>query len=265
MNGQIHAAQRTALAVTLATLVGCSSGPPSGTPSAKVVAPSLFALASLAPASIAPTIPPCPSGSRVPPGRYFLPPEMSETTAAFTIELPSGWDGCGLFFKENPSPGGLMMVGFWTTRNVYRDSCHWRQSLPDAPLGNTVDDLITAIAAQDPGVAGPPSEVTIDGYNGRYVRFEVAPDLDTTACDRVDIAEFRFWNGPGESVWWLGAADAPGLIGEVWTVDLDGTRFDIQAASYADAPDPVRDEIHAIVESIDFCLNPNDACRTPES
>lgn len=265
MNGFLQAARRAVLAAIAATLVACSSGPTGGTSSAATAFPSLTTVVSPTTSAVEPTIPPCPNDSRVPPGRYFLPPEMSETIAPFTIELPEGWDGCGLFFKENPAPGGLMMVGFWSAQNVYGNSCQWRGSLPAAPTGATVDDLIAAVAAQDPGVAGPPDEIAIEGFAGKHIRFEVPSDLNTSGCDVVDVAEFRFWNGPGDSVWWLGAADAPGLIGEVWTLDVDGSRFDIQAASYVDAPNAVRDEIHAIVESIDFCIGPDDACRTSAS
>jgi hypothetical protein len=97
----------------------------------------------------------------------------------------------------------------------------------------------------------------LGGFPANYVRLSVPEGLDVSDCDRVTIAEFRFFKGPGEeltgsSVWWLGAADAPGLIGEVWATDLDEVRVVVEAAYYSDATQAEVDEIHGIIESIAF-------------
>jgi hypothetical protein len=195
----------------------------------------------------------CPNGIHIPPGTYAVEPLRSQILVPLTMTFGTpGWKGCGLSYKELPDPQGPMMVGFWDVQDVYPDSCHWRTTPADASTGRSVADLIAAVAAQAPGEAGSPVDVTIDGFSGQYLRFEVPADVDVTDCDSAEIAEFRFWTGPGDSVWWLGASDAAGLIGEVWAIDVKGYRVAIQAASFSDAPESARDEMHRIVESIDF-------------
>jgi hypothetical protein len=163
----------------------------------------------------------CPNGIHIPPGTYAVEPLRSQILVPLTITFETqGWKGCGLSYKELPDPQGPMMVGFWDVQDVYRDSCHWRTTPTDSPTGRSVTDLIGAVAAQSPGEAGSPVDVTIDGFSGQYLRFEVPADVDVTDCSTVEVAEFRFWTGPGDSVWWLGASDAAGLIGEVWAIDV---------------------------------------------
>jgi hypothetical protein len=247
---------RAAASVLTILLAGCAS--PGTAPS---VAPSVgssaapvaeSALPSAATSAPSPAVAPCPPDQQLKPGTYSVPPSQSEVPVPLTITVTEGWKGCGLSFKELGEPEGLMMVGFWDVRNVYTNPCQWRDSLSAPPVGPTVDDLAGALTAQDLTEATEATDTALDGFSGKYVRLEVPADLDTALCDRDQIAEFRFWNGPGESVWWLGAVDAPGLIGEAWIVDIDGIRVAVQAASFSDAQESRRDEIHRIVESIDF-------------
>ena len=240
---------REAAAAVLATLVmaACSStgGAPteaaSPTPSPTELAPSI----SPSPAEPAHT---CAAGLA---GTYRWSATDTQTIP-LTITMTEGWDGCGLSFKELGDPGGLMMIGAWDVVNVYSNPCGWKSSLMDPPVGGSVDDLATAIDQQELTDAQPSEDVAIDGYAGEHVRLEVPVGLDTAACDADQIREFRFWDGPPGSDWWLGAADAPGLIGEAWIMDVDSRRVVIQAASFQDAGEARRDEIRGIVESIDF-------------
>jgi hypothetical protein len=197
---------------------------------------------------------PCDGQRTLPAGRRSITASQTETPFGVEITFTDGWKGCGLAFKELGEPGGLMMIGFWDVRMVYPDPCGWSNYVGsrDTAAGN--DGLMTALMNQDLTIAGPIEEVSLDGYKGKYIRLRVPAEVDANRCDRDQIAEFRFWNGPGESVWWLAAADAPGLIGEVWAVDVQGFRFVVQAASFEEAGNARRDEIHEIVESIDIQL-----------
>ena len=183
--------------------------------------------------------------------RYEVPAALGEIPFDVQLTIPElGWRSCGLFYKDLAPPQGLMMVGLWAPVNAYRNPCHWkREGRFNPPIADSVDALVFAMQVQELTEAGKPTEVVIDGFPGKYLRLEVPADLDTSGCD---VGEFRFWDGPGDSVWWVGALDAPGLIGEVWVLDVDGQRVVVQAASYVDAEERYRDEIHAIVESIDF-------------
>ena len=183
---------------------------------------------------------------------YLVPPALSEIGVPVAMTMTSGWKGCGMSFKELGEPAGLMMVAFWNVENVYADPCSWKGGLFDPPVGPTVDDLVKALVDQARTEASTATDVTLDGYRGKHIRLEVPTDLDNADCDKDQIAEFRFWNGPGESVWWLAAADAPGLIGEAWILDVDGTRVVIQGAYFSDAPPANQAEIAQIVQSIDF-------------
>ena len=247
-------ATRVAAAVMVTLLVaGCSSAGGAATDEASTApSRSTDVVVSSEPTPTAtPRIPACPQGLPYNPGTYQWTASDTQTIP-LTITMTEGWRGCGLAFKELGEPGGVMMIGAWDVVNVYANPCHWRESLMDPRVGPTIDDLASAMDAQELTEAEPAEDVTIDGYEGKHVHLEVPVDLDTGDCDVDQTREFRFWDGPGGSDWWLGAADAPGLIGEAWIMDVDDRRVVIQAASFVDAGEASRDELHAIVESIDF-------------
>jgi len=168
------------------------------------------------------------------------------------LTLTDGWNGCGLLYKELGDPGGVMLIGTWDVTNVYADPCHWKTSLPTRAVGPSVDDLVAGLEAQAITESTKPDDVILDGYAGKHLRLSVPLTFDGATCDADQIKEFRFFNGPGEAVWWLGAADAAGLIGDVWVVQVGAQRAVIQAASFTDAGEANRAELRQIVESIDF-------------
>lgn len=234
---------RAGVAFAAAILVaGCAAAsspqttPPSVMPASVVPAPSAAA---------------CPAHGDLGAGTYALSAKDTQAVPA-VITVTEGWAGCGLMTKEFGEPGGLALIAFWSVENVYGDPCHWRSTLMHPAVGPGVDDLAAALVDQDVTEASTPTDDTLGGFAGKYLRLSVPLDADVTACDRVEIAEFRFLNGPGDSVWWLGAADAPGLVGEVWILDVDAARVVIQAAYFADATQPEVDEIHGIVRSINL-------------
>ena len=247
-------ATNVAATVLGALLVTACSGTGGAATEEASTAPSASAeaLVTIEPAPTAtPRVPSCPQGLPYNPGTYLWT-ALDTQTIPLAITMTEGWKGCGLAFKELGDPGGVMMIGAWDVVNVYSNPCRWRSSLMDPPVGPSIDDLAAALDAQELTEAEPAVDATIDGYTGSHIRLEVPVDLDTGDCDAEQMPEFRFWDGPGGSDWYLGAADAPGLVGEAWIMDVDGRRVVIQAASFLDAGEARRDEIHAIVESIDF-------------
>lgn len=222
-----------AIVIAAAMLVGCVGSPGS----------------SARPSS---TTGPCPTG-RIPAGTYLIPPAQSEIAIPLTMALTDGFDACGLSIKGYGDRKGLIMVAFWTVRNVYADPCKWKGGLFDPPVGPTVDDLVRAMADQRLTDASPATDVTLDGFSGKHIRVEVPRSLDTSGCDPDHgTAAFRFWDGPANSQWYLNAVDAPGLIGEAWILDVYGSRVTVQGAYFSDAPPAIQAELHRIVESIDF-------------
>ena len=231
-----------ALATLLILIAGCTGQPaPSGSVASVAGSPGVVA---------------CNEGTRTTAGTYRLSAADTFSVPA-TVTIADGWHGCGLLAKEFGEPGGPAIIGFWSVENVYANPCHWEGALTDPPVGPTADELVNALVEQEVTETSTPSATTLGGDPATYVSLRVPEEADVADCDRVEIAEFRFWKEPGEervgsAVWWIGAADAPGLIGEVWALDLDDTRAVVQAAYYADALAAEVDEIHQIVESIIF-------------
>ena len=196
----------------------------------------------------------CIEGQPYPAGRQLMTEDSTLLGFPLAITMTDGWTGCGLHYKELGDPGGIMMIGTWDVANVYRNPCTWKTSLPTVPVGSTVDDLVTALVDQEITDATKPSDVELDGYRGKYLRLSVPAGFKST-CDRdvnSTVEEFRFLNGQGDAVWWLGAGDATGIVGDVWVLDVGGKRVLIQAASFADAGEARREELKGIIGSIDF-------------
>lgn len=241
-------------------VAGCNSGVPSTSAFASASVAASTTAAASASVAASPGVAACPEKGPFAAGTYRLSAAQTLTApAAFTttITIASGWAGCGLLSKDWGEGGGPSLIGFWNVENVYANPCHWNGGQMDPAVGPTAADLVTAMVDQELTVADAPTAATLGGHPASYVRLSVPEDLDVSACDRVEIAEFRFFRGPGEeftgsSVWWLGAADAPGLIGEVWATDIEGTRVVVQAAYFSDATQAEVDEIHGIVRSITF-------------
>ena len=83
-------------------------------------------------------------------------------TGTWTVTVPEGWEEFyGILWKDvdevstPPTAGGpgAVALGWWTVGNAFTDSCHWKDSLADPPIGPTVDDLVTAFLSQT-GVVG---------------------------------------------------------------------------------------------------------------
>jgi hypothetical protein len=241
--------QRTALLAAALLVAACNAHAPS---TSEDESSSVAANASVAASA---GVAACPETGPAP-GTYHLSADQTLTVPA-TITIADGWDGCGLLTKDWGAAGGPSLIGFWNVENVYTNPCHWDGALMDPATGPTAEEFAAALVDQELTEASAPSKATIGGHRATFVRVSVPQNVDVSDCDRVEIAEFRFFKGPGEertgsSVWWLGAADAPGLIGEVWATDVNGIRVVVNAAYYSDATQAEADEIHGIIESIVF-------------
>ena len=79
--------------------------------------------------------------------------------------------------KSDSRPGPPLVtngagVGFVDVGNVFVDPC--RARLADPPVGETVDDLVSALADL-PGEAATAIDVTLDGFDGKQIEFTL-PD-----------------------------------------------------------------------------------------
>ena len=76
-------------------------------------------------------------------------------------------------------------MGFVDVNNVFADPC--RARLADPPVGETVDDLVTALADL-PGDATAAIDATIDGHDGKQIEFTL-PDY----TQDPDCVPFFLW------------------------------------------------------------------------
>jgi hypothetical protein len=191
---------------------------------------------------------PLPSGS-FEAGVYSWPTGDPIVPVRFSLTVPSGWRNEGWAITK--SSDTAVIVSPWTVLYTYEDPCRWMTSVVDP--GPSVEGLVDALrqqAGRNPSAAVP---VTIDGHAGQQIELDVPADMDSSACDG---REYRTWVGPGTGVTGTSVSEPsriglkPGLHSVVTVLDLDGTRFVIEASYPGGSSPTIRSEVLSIVESI---------------
>lgn len=168
---------------------------------------------------------------------------------AVLITVPDGWSnlrGWGVY--RGALVDAPVSVQFWDVGSVYGHPCQWQGTLFDPGPG--VDDLANALVLRPMRGATEPTDVTLDGHDGRYVELSVPADLDFATCD-ADGAEHYF-----ES--WVGVSDGdryhqgPGQVDRLWILDVDGRRLVIDGFDMPFATDAERQELLDVIASIRF-------------
>jgi hypothetical protein len=193
-------------------------------------------------ATATPTATPGPLGPGVQePGTYLLVHDLN-----VAITVPSGWenvDGRGV--RKETASGDSVVVVFWPfeadLQEVYTDPCAWSSTVIEPPVGPTVDDLANALASQSMRGDPVPTDVTIDGYQGKLLEMTVPSDLDLGTCDG---GEFRSWLGRFHQ--------GPGQTDRVFIIDVDGERRVLIAHHMPDATAEELAEQQEVLDSIDF-------------
>jgi len=184
------------------------------------------------------TVPPL-AGDDLGPGTYSI----SRDSLKATITVPAGWGN--LDQRGVGSDKSSAVVVFWPFptdfNEVYADPCHWKTSAIEPPVGQTVDDLANALAAQAMRGEAVPTDVTIDGYSGKALEMSVPTDINLADCDD---GEFRSWAGRFHQ--------GPGQIDRVYILDVDGTRQVLIAHHMPGDSEADLAEQQAIVDSIDI-------------
>lgn len=159
--------------------------------------------------------------------------------AAVTFTAPAGWTNISWgLVKGDPAFGMLAME----VRNTYTDSCP--SVALDPPVGPTVDDLASAWAGLTAFDATAPTDITIDGFDGKQVEFTV-PDYDEATCPYGDLMLLQ--DNSGQDGYW---AQGPNQHHQLWILDVDGTRLVIAGFWYPDTSDQDRSDIDEILNSI---------------
>jgi len=175
-------------------------------------------------------------------------------TLPITVTIPApDWYGepsDGILVKNDnaAAPDGAGMIVFFGELFVYGDPCAWSTTRPDAPA-TTVDELVSALAAQASRDATEPVNITLGGYAGKSITLHVPDDAVFSDCDR---GTFGSWGIPSADLSPFRYHQDPGQIDVVWILDVDGVLTVIDWAHYAGTPTEHVDELRAIVESITF-------------
>ena len=131
--------------------------------------------------------------SRADPGRATGPSVTTfrSRSPCRTAGTTSGWGviKAGPHVTSRPSSG----CSSWRSRNTYTDSCP--SVALDPPVGPTVDDLASAWADLPAFNATAPTDITVDGFDGKLVEFTV-PDYDRpNEDDCADGGHFMLLEG----------------------------------------------------------------------
>ena len=116
-----------------------------------------------------------------------------------------------------------MAVSAWVIGDIYGDACKWSGSLLDPPPVSSVDALVAALGSQRGIRTSTPTDVTVDGYAGKFIERTVPPGTDLSACTRD---EFRPWLGTAGGARFL----EPGQRDRLWILDVDGVPLVIDAS-----------------------------------
>ena len=200
-----------------------------------------------------PAGPPSPSPSVTAPTATLLPDgPLAAGTYAFktfvpafdashlvTMDVPGGYEGGGNFvIFHGPGQG----ISTWIIGNVFAEPCHSSGTLLDPPVGSSVHDLVAALESQKQRHASTPTDVTLDGFTGKYLEMTVPAGIKLADCDG---GEFRTWVHPQGGQRSL----EPGQRDLLWIVNVDGVPLVIDAALGPATSGQDRAERIQIVES----------------
>jgi hypothetical protein len=251
------------------------------TPSVRPGRPATHAIRAVATATVAAiTIAACSSGTtdeptaastREPTGSTTAPPLTATTVDATTITSgagtgtgsfgdvpvrftqPDGWDNIGWAVIKGGTTSGdvadpIFGLLFMEVANTYTDSCP--SVALDPPVGPTVDDLASVWGDRPAFDATVPTDITVDGFDGKLVEFTV-PDYEPGQAldDCADGGHFMLLEGvgtPGDGYW----AQGPNQHHQLRILDVDGTRVVIAASWYPDTSAQDRADIDEMLSSI---------------
>ena len=174
------------------------------------------------------------------PGPYRVT-TTSGVTATFTV--PAGWAGPPVtgfaVLKEGDGQDASVILSFWQPVNVYADPCS-SGSLLNPSVGPTVDDLVAALAAQPSTETTVPTPISVDGYNGQRIEYNVS--VAAAGC-------------PGMLWLWQDAdggdrTEDHDQLNELNILDVAGSRVVINLSYLPDAPVADRAEVQSIFDTI---------------
>ena len=230
--------QRLAMAAAaVVAVIGVAAIATNSPNSDDVVKPAPAVQPTVAPTTVAPTTlaPRTETGSL----------DLVEDGLSVTFTVPDGWawEPTSEYFVRLPKSSGppppLVKVTFVDVSNVFADGC--QKVLVDPPVGPTVDDLVSALANLVGFAPSAAADVTIDGYVGKQIEFNVPGECEEPT--------FALWREVFTGFSFSYSATSHQHI-QLWILDVGGTRLVIEGYSYVSTSPQTRTEIDEIVASI---------------
>jgi hypothetical protein len=185
-------------------------------------------------------------------GTYGLIPAGPPGKVLAVMEAAAGYrqfEGWTLVTPEWSGP--FRGVGILRVDRVLGDPCGSGTHPKAASLrdpGPGVDDLAKALTEQKGTATSKPVPVTLDGYSGLYLDYQIAKNVDPAKCEgqAFDIVA----TDPGSPTgWWL---DASSERAGIWILDVEGERVLLSWVAKPGATPEQVDELKAMVESTTF-------------
>jgi hypothetical protein len=149
-----------------------------------------------------------------------------------SMTVPDGWTAHGASVGDDGDE--RTGLGFMIIDKPGLDACG-SGGTALATIGPSADDLAAFLADQPKIKVSQSSDLTLDGYRGRYVEY--------TTTDSDDC-------GPDNRPFWPVISNHDGTRGsQTWILDVDGVRLVIDASA-PKASEAVKAEFRQIVESI---------------
>jgi hypothetical protein len=177
----------------------------------------------------------------LPAGRYAIPFLGATDSAPWgEVTVPPGWGQDRLLLATGPDlDPHLRRVELLVVDRVAADPCGG----PLQPVKPKVADIVAALTEQRTVRPSGARPVSIDGYSGQVVRFQVPSGPDVEEC--------------GESLTPLGVGGGdtavfPGWTYRLWVLDVDGDPLVILAAHGPETTPTERAALTGMVEGIRF-------------
>jgi hypothetical protein len=130
--------------------------------------------------------------------------------------------------------------------HVYADACRSANKLE--PIGNTVDDLLAALDAQE-STDVVVTQLAAGSFVGRRVAVTQAAGVDRSACSHGTRGPLQIWANEAQTDYF---AFAPGHRGVVYAFDVDGARFVFSAYFGPETTEADVAEVDELVQSFEF-------------
>ncbi len=178
----------------------------------------------------------------------------------FTLELPPRWSQYG--GSEQTTRGLIDMmltrdseatpayVSVILPINAFHDPCMTTDGPMSPPVGPTVDDLTEAMINAVGMRAGPVTDVTLDGHQGK--QFLLDNNIDVTTCsDKPWLPQWTYDAARSGEVKETLGENLPGAEQLITILDVDGTRVMIVGWTIGSRLDEVA-ETRQVMDSIKF-------------